>query len=281
MTDMKTRRLSVGEVTLEVHEAGRGDPVVLLHGFPECAYSWRHQVAALTAAGFRCIVPEQRGYNRSDKPEGIDHYRVEKLAGDVAGLLDALELPRAHIVGHDWGGVVAWATASLHPERVDRLVTMNGPHPLHARRELLTNPAQLLRSYYIFIFQIPGVAERYIMKPDFLARAFRGAAAHPEVFTDEVLAVFREAMEQPGAARGMLSWYRASMWRALPKLPPVLARSLVIWGDKDPALGPGFTKNLDRYARDVEVRHIPDSGHWVQQEQPAEVNRLLLEFFGR
>ena len=255
--------------------------MVLLHGFPECAYSWRHQLPPLVAAGFRVIVPDQRGYNRSDKPRGIAQYTVAKLAGDVIGLLDALGVARAHIVGHDWGGAVAWTTASLFPARVERMVVMNGPHPSHARREILLNPAQLRRSYYMFLFQLPYLAEKMLLRPGFIARAFRGTAVQKSAFSDEDLAVYSAAIQQPGAATAILSWYRASMQLGLPKLPQVLARSLCIWGDGDLALGPRMAQHLDRYAREIEVQHIADAGHWVQQEQPEQVNTHLLEFLQR
>jgi pimeloyl-ACP methyl ester carboxylesterase len=283
MNGATVRRLSVGEVSLEVSELGpaKGPPVVLLHGFPQGAYAWRHQMKALAAAGFRAIAPDQRGYNRSDKPEGIAAYRIDRLAGDVAGLLDALELPRAHIVGHDWGGTIAWTLASLHPARVQRLVTLNGPHPRHAAKLILTNPRQLRRSWYMFLFQIPGVVERMMAQPAFVPRTLKGAAVQRGAFDEETYSVMRAAIAQPGAPRAMLSWYRAGLRERMPFLPPVLARSLVIWGDGDPALLPELAMPPERWARDVEVRHITDSGHWVPEERPDVVNEHILEFLRR
>jgi epoxide hydrolase 4 len=275
------RRVSLREVSLEVTELGAGPPVLLLHGFPECAYSWRHQMRALADAGFRAIAPDQRGYNRSDKPAELGAYRYERIVADAAELLDALELPRAHVVGHDWGGSIAWGLASLQPSRVDRLVVMNGPHPRHARREIFLNPLQLRRSYYMFVFQVPFIAERVVTRPGFMRAAMRGTAVQREAFDEEALAVFSEAIQQPGAARGALNWYRASMRYGLPQLPQVLARTLCIWGDQDRALGPRLARPPARYVRDIEVRHISDAGHWVQQERPDEVNAHLLEFLRR
>jgi pimeloyl-ACP methyl ester carboxylesterase len=277
------RRLFVGEVSLEVTEAGpaSGRPVVLLHGFPECAHSWRHQIRALANAGYRVIAPDQRGYNHSDKPTPLSAYRIDHLAGDVIGLLDALSLPRAHIVGHDWGGVVAWAVASLYPGRVERLVAMNGPHPRHARHVILTNPRQLRRAYYMFVFQLPGIAERVMLRPGFIARAMRGSATQKSAIDDESIAIFTAALHQPGAPRAMLSWYRAAMRLRMPALPPVLARTMVIWGDRDLALLPVLSHPPERYVRDLEIRHVPDAGHWVQQERPEVVNRHMLEFLAR
>jgi pimeloyl-ACP methyl ester carboxylesterase len=277
------RRLSAGEVQLVVHEMGSptGAPVVLLHGFPECAYAWRHQARALVDAGFRVIVPDQRGYARSDKPRGLIAYRIDRLAGDVVGLLDTLEIPRADVVGHDWGGTVGWTFAALHPGRVRRLVAMNGPHPAHAAREIRTNPAQLRRSSYMFLFQIPVLAERILLRRGFVARALHGSAAQRGRIEDEAIDVYTSALHQPGAATGMLSWYRAAMRLRPPTLPQVLARTLVIWGDRDPALGRRLAQPPERYVRDLQVRHVPDAGHWVQEEQPELVNSLLLEFLSR
>ena len=270
--------VDTGAVHLEVNDCGSGKPVVLLHGFPECAYSWRHQIAALCDAGFRAIAPDQRGYNRSDKPDGVAAYRVEILAKDVIGLLDALGLDRVTLVGHDWGGTVAWTVAALYPERFDRLVAMNGPHPQHARKLLFGDPAQLWRSRYMLWFQLPWVAERLIARHDFPQRAFHGAARRREAFDEATLAVFREAIAQPGAPTGMLNWYRAAFRHGAPKLAKVRCPTLVIWGDGDPALGVRFTEGLDAYADDVRVDHVPGIGHWVQQEAPERVNELLLGF---
>jgi pimeloyl-ACP methyl ester carboxylesterase len=270
--------IDTGAVRLEVQDSGTGKPVVLLHGFPECAYSWRHQIAALSGAGFRAIAPDQRGYNRSDKPRGVGAYRVETLAKDVIGLLDALGLDRVTLVGHDWGGTVAWTTAALYPERFDKLVTMNGPHPQHARKMIFGDARQLWRSRYMLTFQLPWLAERVIGGHDFPKRAFHGAGVRREAFDEPTLAVYREAIAQPGAATGMLNWYRAAFRYGAPKLDKVRCPTLVIWGDGDPALGPRFTEGLEAYADDVRVEHIPGVGHWVQQEAPERVNELLLAF---
>jgi len=270
--------IDTGAVKLEVHEAGQGKPVVLLHGFPECWYSWRAQLDALSAAGFRAIAPDQRGYNHSDKPPAVSDYRVDKLAGDVIGLLDALGLERVTLVGHDWGGTVAWTTAALHPTRIERLVTMNGPHPQHARRRIFGDLGQLWRSRYMIAFQIPGLAERSVKAYGFPKRAFHGVGVRREVFDEPTLAVYREAIAQPGAATGMLNWYRAAFRYGAPRLDKVKCPSLAIWGDGDRALGIEFTQGLEAYADDIRVEHVPGVGHWVQQEAPDRVNELLLAF---
>ena len=271
-----TRLVDVGEVRLEVREEGKGPPVVLLHGFPESSYSWRHVMTALAGAGFHAIAPDQRGYVRSDKPRGIAAYRVERLVSDVIGLLDALGLPRVTLVGHDWGAVVAWSVAALHPSRVERLVVMNGPHPQRMQRLLLTDPGQLWRSKYMFFFQLPWLPEYVGTRIDFAARAFLGLAQRREVFDAETLAHYRAAHHEPGAATGMLNWYRAGLWYGMPKLPMVTCPVLCIWGDDDRALGIRLTEGLERYATNVRVEHIAGVGHWVQQEAPSEVSALLL-----
>ncbi|MEO6951924.1 MAG: alpha/beta hydrolase [Polyangia bacterium] len=273
--------VDVGEVRLEVREEGAGPPVVLLHGFPESSYSWRHVMTALAGAGFRAIAPDQRGYVRSDKPRGIAAYRIERLVADVIGLLDALGLPRATIVGHDWGAVVAWSVAALHPDRVERLVVMNGPHPQLMRRLLITDPAQLWRSKYILFFQLPWLPEYVATRADFAARAFLGLASRGEAFDDETLAHHRDGHREPGCATGMLGWYRAGFWYGMPKLPKVTCPVLCIWGDDDRALGVRFTENLERYATNVRVEHLAGVGHWVQQEAPGEVSALLIDALRR
>ena len=274
------RFVEVGQVRLEVREEGAGPPVVLLHGFPESSYSWRHVMRALADSGFHAVAPDQRGYVRSDKPRGIAAYRVERLVADVIGLLDALGLARATLVGHDWGAVVAWSVAALHPSRVERLVVMNGPHPQRMRTLLLTDPAQLWRSKYMLFFQLPWWPEHVGRRDDFAARAFLGLASRREVFDGETLAYYRAAHREPGAATGMLNWYRAAFWYGIPVLPRVTCPVLCIWGDDDRALGVRFTEGLERYATDVRVAHLAGVGHWVQQEAHAEVSALLLAELG-
>ena len=270
-------RVDVGEVTLHVVIEGSGPPVVLLHGFPELWYSWRHQIEALAAAGFTAIAPDMRGYNLSDKPRGVAAYHVSHLARDVAGLIRALGHQRAHLVGHDWGGAVAFMVAGWHPDVVHRLVVMNCPHPAIMFRRIW-RPRQLRRSWYMFFFQLPWLPERWVTTDAFMAQALRGMAANPEAFSDEDLAVFVESIRRPGAATGAINYYRAAMRRPTFRAPPIAAPTLLIWGDRDRALGQELIAGTERIAPRLEVRHIPDASHWVQQDRPLDVNAILLPY---
>src|SRR5262249_12586002 len=201
------RHVDVGELRLHVVEAGppEGGPVVLLHGFPEFWFSWRFQIPKLAAAGFRVAAPDMRGYNLSDKPYGVDAYNLDHLVRDARGLVKALGHDRAHIVGHDWGGAVAWEFAQRHPESTRSLTVMSCPHP----RELLTGlrrPAQLRKSWYMFFFQLPGIPERTLMKDDAAAlrRIFKG---QPEKDLDRYV----EAAKRARGMNGPLNYYRAAM----------------------------------------------------------------------
>lgn len=268
--------LDVGEVKLHVVEEGRGEPVLLLHGFPESWWSWRHQMTALSAAGFRAIAPNQRGYELSDKPRGVSSYRAEKLAGDVAGVVAKLGLGRVHLVGHDWGGAVAWYVAAWHPEIVRKLVILNAPHPSVFLRTLARSPKQLRMSWYMFLFQLPGVAERFVLADGFLERAMR--TVRDGAIGPDDLARFRDALRQPGAATGALSWYRAAFRPPWPKLPRIAAPTMVIWGEQDAALSTELLDGLDEEVDQLRIERLPDASHWVQQDRPGEVDERLIAF---
>jgi len=267
-------------VRLHYVSAGRGPLVVLLHGFPEFWYSWRHQIPVL-AARFRVVAPDLRGYNASDKPRGIMAYALEELTADVRGLIRALGEDRAVVIGHDWGGVIAWAFAAHYPQATERLVVMNAPHPDAFGARLARDPRQLARSWYVFFFQLPWLPERliYHTRRFFVARALRGTAVRKDAFGDEDLARFVRAIEQRGALRAAVNYYRAALRARRPPLPPLACPVRVIWGERDVALGKALTLGLGRYVTGpLEVRYLPDCGHWVQQECPEQVNALLLEF---
>src|SRR2546425_9161022 len=180
------RTVDIGEVRLHCAEMGQGPLVLLLHGFPECWVSWRNQMPALAAAGFRAVAPDLRGYGRSDKPRGLDAYRVEVLARDVARLVEALGAERARVVGHDWGGAVAWFFAMWHPERLERLSILNAPHPARYSRAM-KRPRQFLRSSYILFFQLPWLPEAALRAGGFalLRRLFRRDPARPGAYSEE------------------------------------------------------------------------------------------------
>ena len=264
-------------------EAGEGPLVVLLHGFPEFWYSWRFQIPALAEAGFRVVAPDMRGYNLSDKPKGVGSYALEGLARDVERLVGALGEERAVVVGHDWGGIVAWAVAMLHPGRVERLVILNVPHPERFSRGLRT-PRQLLKSLYAFFFQIPWLPEKVLRAGDFaiLRSVFRNDPVRPGTFGEEDIDRYVEALSRPGALTAPINYYRALARRA-----PTVARALrrrieapvlVIWGQRDLFLVPELAQPNPTLVPDACVRRLPDAGHWVQQDRPEKVNALLLDF---
>jgi pimeloyl-ACP methyl ester carboxylesterase len=254
--------------------------VLLLHGFPEFWYGWRSQIPAL-AERFRVVAPDLRGYNLSGKPR--TGYDFETLASDVPALIRALGAERAHVVGHDWGGIVAWDAAMLHPACVDRLAILNAPHPAAYLRELERNPRQWLSSWYIGLFQARGLAEWLLTRGHGLGVAdlLLSTTVEPESFWPEHLAPYRRAILRPGAARATLAYYRAlvktSPAHVRKRLRPIRAATLLIWGLKDPALVPDLTNGLERWVPDLRVERIPDASHWVQHERPQQVNRLLLE----
>ncbi|SEV93829.1 alpha/beta fold hydrolase [Natrinema salifodinae] len=278
-----TRRTVDG---VELHVVAAGDDsaplVVLLHGFPEFWYGWRTQIGPLVEAGYRVLVPDQRGYNLSEKPAGVRPYRTRELSRDVAALIATEGRDRAHVVGHDWGGLVAWDLARRHPAVVDRLAIINAPHPTAYRRQLLANPEQLRRSWYAAGFQLPWLPERICRYDDYrlLERALRGTAA-PGTFSDDDLARYRRAWDRAGALTGMLNWYRAAArYPPRPSTERVDAPTLVVWGADDVALVSSLAVDSAQFCRDSRVEVLPETSHWVPHEKPARLATLLREHFG-
>ena len=277
----------VNNVRLHWVEQGAGPLVVLLHGFPEFWWGWHRQIPALAAAGFRVAAPDLRGYNLSEKPKGAGSYRVSILVEDVAALVRHLGEGRAHVAGHDWGGVVGWRTALRHPELVDRLVVLNAPHPAVFSREL-RRPRQFLRSWYAMFFQLPWLPEALFRANDYalLERIFRNSPARPGAFSDDDIRHYREAMARPGALTAMLSYYR-TFARNLGRrggtgggeVKRTITRpTLVIWGEKDAALDPHNLEGLERYVSDLRIERLPDASHWVLADEPGRVSELMIGF---
>jgi pimeloyl-ACP methyl ester carboxylesterase len=270
-------------INLHVVMAGpkKGVPVLLLHGFPEFWYGWRAQIPALAKAGYRVIVPDQRGYNLSDKPGGASAYRVDTLVQDIVGLADALGYKQINLVGHDWGAVVAWAFALWHPERLRKLGILNVPHPAVMLRFLGRDPEQLRRSWYIFFFQLPWLPEYFLRQQDWrgAVRALRGSGKI-HTFTNEDIAEYKKAWSQPGAITGMLNWYRAAV-RHRPKLPgdlQVKVPTLMMWGMHDAALSYRMARPSLDYCADSKLIFFEDASHWVQHDERDLVSQYLLEF---
>ena len=272
-------------VGLHVARAGDGPPVVLLHGFPENHTSWRHQIGPLAVAGFGVLAPDLRGYGPSDKPAGLDAYRLGRLVDDVAALVRTTGHPTAHVVGHDWGGIIAWAFAAKHPDLLGRLAILNAPLP-RLYLERVRRPSQLFKSWYVGLFQLPRLSERLLAAGDFRAvrTMFRRLPYRKGAFSEADIQAYVDDLARPGALTAALNYYRANVRRTpseMAAVGPTTAETLVIWGERDPSLSTVLLRGLDRFAPHAEVRRLPDAGHWVQNEAPAEVNRLLLDFLTR
>jgi pimeloyl-ACP methyl ester carboxylesterase len=275
--------VSTNGVRLHVVESGpeNGVPVLLLHGFPEFWYGWRHQIGPLADAGFRVLAPDQRGYDASEKPGLVSAYALDTLASDVAGLIEATGRPRAAVVGHDWGGIVAWWVAIRRPEQIERLAVLNAPHPVVFRRYLRSSPRQLLKSWYAFSFQLPWLPEAMLRRRNWqpLIKALR-RSSRPGTFTAADLERYRGAWSEPGAITAMLHWYRAAL-RNPPGSPPdarIRVPTLLIWGAKDVALDRGLARPSIAQCNHGRLELFEEATHWVQHEEPERVNQLLLDF---
>ncbi len=274
---------------MRVARAGSGPLVVMLHGFPECWYSWRHQLRKLSDS-FDCVAPEMRGYGETDAPVGIENYTVEKLVGDVTDLIEAIGHRRAIVVGHDWGGGIAWATALMRPECVERLIVLNCPHPKRFSEELRRNPRQMLRSWYMLFFQIPALPEAMFRARNFalLDRALMEGTVRKDAITAEDMRYFRAAFANPYSITAAINYYRAafrigrrpSAYQWLDR--KIAAPTMLIWGERDFALGKELTRGMEPlFSGRFEIRYVPEAGHWVQQEEPERVSAWMREFMSR
>ena len=263
--------LDVNGIRIHTTMTGQGPSVLLLHGFPDTHIVWRKQVPALAAAGFRVLAPDLRGYGRSDAPGGVFDYTIDRLRGDVLGLLDALHIDKVFLVGHDWGGLIGWQIAALAPERVHRYVALSTGHPYAIAHAGIL---QHLRMTYVLGFMVPGLAERALRAADwFLMRQFTdepGQADH-----------WKRDLSPPGRLSAALNYYRANVSLVLPRgRPHVKVPVMGMWSDRDPALGEKQMRDSAHYV-DGEFRfeHIRGADHWLQLTAADEVNRLLIQFF--
>ncbi len=296
------RYADLGSVRIHYVEAGQGPLVIMLHGFPEAWFSYKHQIPALAAAGFHAVAPDMRGYNLSGKPRGVASYRVSLLARDVADLVRACGAERAVVVGHDWGAVVAWNFAMRYPEMLERLVILNVPHPALMLHGLRTMPKQILKSWYIFFFQLPWLPEKLFAARNFAAlrRVLRQEPVRPGAFSEADIACYIAALEQPGALTAGINYYRAlvrSMFgvrglrpgksedqaAAGARMPRRIERRieapvLVIWGEHDRYLSRELAVPPPGLVPNCRVEMLPDASHWVQNDRPEKVNELLLDF---
>jgi pimeloyl-ACP methyl ester carboxylesterase len=274
---------------INLHVVQAGDPaaplVILLHGFPEFWYGWRHQIAPLAGAGFHLWVPDQRGYNLSDKPQDVAAYNLDVLAQDVIGLIDAAGREKTLLVGHDWGGAVAWWTANKYPQRVEKLAILNAPHHRVFAEQVRRVRSQQLRSSYMLYLQLKGLSEASLRMFNhwLLAKAMQVTSAGG-TFSAVDLQEYRRAWSQPGAITGMLNWYRAMRQKPRPERPAswrIPVPTLLIWGKQDSLLRWQMAQPSIDLCDDGRLVFIDRASHWIAAEAAEEVNQLLIEFLGR
>jgi pimeloyl-ACP methyl ester carboxylesterase len=271
-------------VKLHYVTQGEGKLMLMLHGFPEFWYSWRHQIPE-SARDYKVVALDLRGYNDSDKPKDVSAYQISELVNDIKGVIQGLGYESCILVGHDWGGMIAWYLAYTYPQLVDKLIVMNIPHPAKFTEALRSNPQQLLRSWYIFFFQLPLLPELLFQWDDYrlIASSFIDMAIDKRAFSEADLNAYKDAAAKRGALPAMLNYYRnvfqgifkQHRWDVLP-IP-----TLLIWGENDTALGKELTYNTKDYVSDLQIRYIPNCSHWVQQEQPQLVNQYMREFLAK
>jgi len=284
---LEFRVFHINGIALHVVLAGptSGKPLILLHGFPEFWFAWRRQIDHFVSSGYRVIIPDQRGYNLSEKPAGITSYSIDLLAKDVVGILDTVTNSKAFVVGHDWGAAVTWYLAARYSDRVDRVAMLGVPHPRVFMKNLIMNPAQLQRSWYIFFFQLPWLPEFILRRRDWalLVRVLRKTSS-PGVFSDSDLERYKESWARKDALTAMLNWYRAAILRpsklALdPDASRVKVPALLIWGKNDQFVGEGMARESLQYCDDGHLEMLESANHWIQHEQSAQVHTLLSRFF--
>lgn len=271
-------------IEFEVFEAGAGDRLaLLLHGFPQNAIMWRHLIRPLAAAGFRVWAVNQRGYGATTRPARKDAYSLEALTGDVAGLIDAANPASVSLIGHDWGGFIAWVVATRRLRPIDALVFLNIPHPLCFRRALEAGWRQKFKSIYAGFFQLPWLPDRLLSARSgaFAELLMRWSAGGDSVFSKDAMEIYRANVASPGAATAMLNWYRAAgreILEAEDLESPIDAPTLVVWGLRDAALSESCLEGVERYVRDLRIELLPGVSHWTPEEAPEKVNALILGF---
>jgi pimeloyl-ACP methyl ester carboxylesterase len=254
-----------------------GDPVFLLHGFPDAWFGWEAQIGPLAEAGFRVIAPDQRGYNLSDKPKGVSSYQMDTLVDDVLGLADAFGYERFCLAGHDFGAMVGWNLAMRHPERLRRLTIANVPHPAVMGNYLRSHPSQMRKSWYALFFQLPGLPERVVRANNWQLLI----SAMPDDFTEEERDRYREAWAVPGAMTGMINWYRASLrsLQGAKGTSQIRVPTLALWGQQDPHISYEMAPLSADLCQDCRLVTFDDASHWVLHDKPREVRQLLIEHF--
>lgn len=281
---MKSIYLSANGLRFHVVTEGRGELVLLLHGFPEYWYSW-HKIIPKLAPFFKVAAPDMRGYGKTDKPKSVAEYHYKVLTKDIASIIESLGYKKAHVCGHDWGGGVAWEFAKLYPDIINKLVVLNCPPPARLLRKIFTSWKQFRMSWYIFFFQLPWLPEWYLHRDvkQLFVKMMRGWAIKKDAITDEMIAHYAEMFSQPSAFTGPVNYYRAA-FRALTDklfctLPIYDQETLIIWGENDRALSKELTFELHPFFRKkLEIKYIPHCSHWILQEQPDMVAQFMREF---
>lgn len=275
------KKYAVNGVQLQVTEAGQaGQPVILfLHGFPEMGEAWHRQLAFFAEAGFHAVAPDQRGYNGSSKPIGVKAYTLAQLTADIAALIRQITTEKVYLVGHDWGGAVAWAMAFHYPALIHQLIILNMPHPAVMRNHLKHNLAQQVKSWYTGFFQLPLLPELFCRAFDFkwLKKSLTKSAL-PGTFSAATLAPYQKAWQQPGALTSMINWYRAYKYNTLPVEGRIQVPTLLIWGKKDTFLSAEMAQPSIEQCVTGRLEFIDDVTHWLHREKPDQVNRLIFEF---
>lgn len=270
-------------ITLHTVTAGPEDGplVLLLHGFPEFWHGWQKQIGPLAEKGYRVVVPDLRGYNLSDKPQGIENYTLNLLRDDVTGLIDHFGRQSATIIGHDWGGAVAWYLAATKPQYVDKLIAVNIPHPKAMMRVMAKNPLQWVKSSYIAFFQLPELPEKTLAAEYF--KTMVGSlvsTSNPGTFSEEELGMYKEAWAQPGALTAMLNWYRAIREGNITQVPDhkISVPVRIIWGLGDQFLSSLLAKESLDFCEDGNLVFVGEATHWIHHEQPYILNLLIDQF---
>jgi pimeloyl-ACP methyl ester carboxylesterase len=272
---------SVNNVQLQVTTAGEAHhPVILfLHGFPEISLSWRRQLLFFAEKGFYAVAPDQRGYNRSSKPNGVKAYTLPHLTADIAALIQQLTSGQVYLAGHDWGGAVAWALALHYPELIHKLIILNMPHPVVLQQQLKKSGKQRLRSWYAGFFQIPFLPELLCQALNFkILESSVVKTALPHTFSRQTIALYKKAWQQPGALRAMINWYRAYKYDPLTSKGKITVPTLLLWGKKDKFLSSAMAQpSLDQCSHG-RLEFLDNATHWLHHEQPDLVNNLILDF---
>jgi pimeloyl-ACP methyl ester carboxylesterase len=276
---IQLKHIDTNGIQLHTAQMGppEGEPVILLHGFPEAWFGWEEQILALAEAGFRVIAPDQRGYNLSTKPSGVENYQTKNLVKDIIGMARSLNLDSFYLAGHDWGAMVAWSLATIAPRRIKRLAIANVPHPAVFSQYLRTHPSQMIKSWYALFFQLPWIPERFVKARNwkFLLNAM------PKYWDEEQKDRYRKAWNQPGAITAMINWYRAAFAGAplREQTRQVEPETLIIWGKKDPHLSWQMAEPSLEFCRDGRLVYFEDASHWVQHDKAEQVSQLLIDHF--